>query len=269
VSALALAVVLPLVLTACSSTTADGVSDETPPDVLYNQGLASMSNGKTTTALKKFEDVDRLHPYSESAKKAILMQAYANYEKGAYTEAISAARRFITLYPGSPDAPYAQYLVGESYFAQITDVSRDQDMAGRAVDAYRDLVQKFPTSQYVEDAQRKMMQAQDQMAGKEMEIGRYYLAKKQYIAAINRFKTVVVRYQTTRHIEEALARLVECYMALGVVPEAQTAAAILGHNYPDSKWYKDSYTLLKTGGYEPSVSEGSWIAKSLKGIKII
>jgi outer membrane protein assembly factor BamD len=257
-------------LAGCSSTKDDDLAlDETPPDALYNQGLASMQGGKNTAALKKFEDVDRLHPYSESAKKAILMQAYANYQRGSYTDAIQAAKRFVTLYSGSADAPYAQYLIGESYNAQITDISRDQEMAQRAYEAYRDLVQRYPTSEYVEDARKKMVQAQDQIAGKEMEIGRYYLGKRQYIAAINRFKIVISNYQTTRHIEESLARLVECYMALGVATEAQTAAAILGHNYPDSKWYKDSYTLLKNGGYEPEVSQGSWIAKSLSGIKLL
>jgi outer membrane protein assembly factor BamD len=257
-------------LSGCSSTKDDDLAlDETPPDVLYNQGLASMQNGKNTAALKKFEDVDRLHPYSESAKKAVVMQAFANYRKGDYTNAIQAAKRFVTLYPGSPDAPYAQYIIAESYYAQITDISRDQEMAQRAYESYRDLVQKYPTSEYSEDGRKKMIQTQDQLAGKEMDVGRYYLAKRQYIAAINRFKVVVANYQTTRHIEEALARLVECYMALGVATEAQTAAAILGHNYPDSKWYKDSYALLKTGGYEPEVSQGSWITKALNGIKIL
>jgi outer membrane protein assembly factor BamD len=256
-------------LAACSSNKGDDlVLDETPADVLYNQGLASMDKGKSSDALKKFEDVDRLHPYTESAKKSILMQAFTQYQRGAYTDAIQAARRFITVYPGSPDAPYAQYLIAESYFAQMTDVSRDQEMAKRAADAYRELIQKFPDSRYTEDSRRKLIQAEDQLAGKEMEIGRYYIAKRQFIPAINRFKVVVTNYQTTRHIEEALARLVEAYMALGVTSEAQTAAAILGHNYPDSPWYKDSYTLLKQGGYEPGVSQDSWMAKAMKTVKI-
>jgi outer membrane protein assembly factor BamD len=258
-----------LTLAACSSNKDDLVLDETPADVLYNQGLASMDNGKSGDALKKFEEVDRLHPYSETAKKSILMQAFTQYRRGNYTDAIQAAKRFVTVYPGSPDAPYAQYLIAESYFAQISDVSRDQEMAARATDAYREVVQKYPTSRYAEDSRKKLLQGEDQLAAKEMEVGRYYLAKRQYIPAINRFKIVATNYQTTRHIEEALARLVECYMALGVTSEAQTAAAILGHNYPDSQWYKDSYTLLKNGGYEPGVAQDSWMSKAFKSIKII
>lgn len=259
-----------IALTACSSNKGDDiVLDETPADVLYNQGLASMDKGKSSEALKKFEEVDRLHPYSETAKKSILMQAFTQHRRGQYTDAIQAAKRFITAYPASPDAPYAQYLIAESYFAQISDVSRDQEMAQRAAEAYRELVQKYPDSRYAEDSRKKLIQAEDQLAGKEMEVGRYYLAKRQFIPAINRFKNVVTNYQTTRHIEEALARLVECYMALGVTSEAQTAAAILGHNYPDSQWYKDSYALLQKGGYEPGVAQDSWMAKTIKSIKII
>lgn len=259
-----------ITLAACSSNKGDDiVLDETPADVLYNQGLASMDKGKSSDALKKFEDVDRLHPYSETAKKSILMQAFTQHRRGQYTDAIQAAKRFITAYPASPDAPYAQYLIAESYFAQIADVSRDQEMAQRAAEAYRELVQKYPDSRYAEDSRKKLIQAEDQLAGKEMEVGRYYLAKRQFIPAINRFKNVVTSYQTTRHIEEALARLVECYMALGVTSEAQTAAAILGHNYPDSQWYKDSYALLQKGGYEPGVAQDSWMAKTIKSIKII
>lgn len=259
-----------ITLAACSSNKGDDiVLDETPADVLYNQGLASMDKGKSSDALKKFEEVDRLHPYSETAKKSILMQAFTQHRRGQYTDAIQAAKRFITAYPASPDAPYAQYLIAESYFAQISDVSRDQEMAQRAAEAYRELVQKYPDSRYAEDSRKKLIQAEDQLAGKEMEVGRYYLAKRQFIPAINRFKNVVTNYQTTRHIEEALARLVECYMALGVTSEAQTAAAILGHNYPDSQWYKDSYALLQKGGYEPGVTQDSWMAKTIKSIKII
>jgi outer membrane protein assembly factor BamD len=259
-----------LALAACSSGSKDDlVLDETPPDTLYNQALASMDKGKSSDALKKFEEVDRLHPYSESAKKSIVMQAYTQFERGNYTDAIQAARRFLTVYPGSPDAPYAQYLIAESYFAQIADVSRDQEMAGKAAQAYTELIQKYPDSRFVDDSRKKLIKAQDQLAGKEMEVGRYYLARRQYIPAINRFKAVVTTYQTTRHVEEALARLVEAYMALGVASEAQTAAAILGHNYPDSPWYKDSYALLKTGGYEPTVSQDSWMAKAIRSIKII
>lgn len=266
--ALGLALLGALAVSACSSTD-DGADTTTPADVLYNQGLAAMANGKPTAAVKSFEELDRQHPYSDLARKSVLLQAYTNYEKGAYTDAIQASKRFITLHPTHPDAAYAQYLIGESYYRQIPDITRDQDLTVKALDAYTEVVTKYPTSQYAKDAQKKIDYARDQLAGKEMEIGRFYLSKKQYLAAINRFKTVVSAYQTTRHVEEALARLVESYYALGVVTEAQTAAAVLGHNYPDSAWYKDSYTLLQTGGYSPEVNQGSWLSKTFKSIKVI
>ncbi|MEJ1161569.1 outer membrane protein assembly factor BamD [Prosthecomicrobium sp. N25] len=268
VAAVLVAVAAGLGLAACSSTD-DGADTTTPADVLYNQGIAAMASGKTSAAVKSFEEVDRQHPYSELAKKSILLQAYTNFEKGSYTDAIQAAKRFTTLYPTHPDAAYATFLIGESYYKQIPDISRDQEQTTKALEAYTEVVQKFPTSPYAKEAQKKLDFTRDQLAGKEMDIGRFYLAKKQYLAAINRFKTVISQYQTTRHVEEALARLVESYYALGVVTEAQAAAAVLGHNFPDSPWYKDSYTLLKTGGYEPAGSEGSWITKAFKGVKLI
>ncbi|MDR3496772.1 MAG: outer membrane protein assembly factor BamD [Ancalomicrobiaceae bacterium] len=266
VTAAGLALVLGLA--ACSSTDEDKV-DATPADVLYNQGLANMQSGKPTEAIKKFEDLDRLHPYSELSRKGILLQAYSAFEKGDYTSCIQAAKRFATIYPQSPEAAYALYLIAESYYKQIPEVSRDQELTQKALDAYAELLTKFPDSRFTADARQKQEAARDQLAGKEMEIGRFYLQKREYLAAINRFRVVVGKYQTTRHVEEALSRLVECYYALGVVPEAQTAAAVLGHNFPDSKWYKDSFTLLQTGGYAPQEDQGSWISKAFRGIKII
>ncbi|MBT9291391.1 outer membrane protein assembly factor BamD [Prosthecodimorpha staleyi] len=257
-----------LALAACSSTD-DTVDKTTPPDVLFNTGLAQLEAGKTTSAVKSFEDVDRLHPYSELAKKSILLQAYSNFQKGAYTDAIQASKRFVTLYPSHKDAAYAQYLIGESYYAQIPDITRDQDITNKSLEAYGDVIKKYPDSPYAKDAQKKIDFARDQLAGKEMEVGRFYLSKKQYLAAISRFRKVVSDYQTTRHVEEALSRLVESYYALGVVKEAQTAAAVLGHNFPDSQWYRDSYALLKSGGYEPEVASGSWITKALGKINVI
>lgn len=263
------AALLAVSLAACSSTEESLVDDATPAEVMYNQGLAQLAAGKKEDATKKFEEVDRVHPHSELAKKSILLQAYTNFERGKYTDAIQAGRRFVTLYPTHPDAAYAQYIIAESHFRQIPDVSRDQDLTSKALEHFTELVQKYPTSPYAKDAQKKIDVTRDQLAGKEMEVGRYYLKNKQYLASINRFKTVVSRYQTTRHVEEALARLVESYYALGVVPEAQTAAAVLGHNFPDSPWYKDSYTLLKQGGYEPSETQGSWISQAFRGLKVI
>jgi len=256
------------VLAGCASKEDDLGLDRTPADQLYNEALVLQQAGKRADAVKKFEDVDRLHPYSEWAKKSALMQAYTQFERGEYTECINAARRFVTLYPGSPDAAYAQYLIGESYFRQIPDVSRDQERTGKALAAYAELIQKYPTSPYADDARKKVLTVKDQLAGKEMDIGRFYLRKGQHLAAINRFKVVTTEYQTTRHVEEALARLVEAYYALGVVNEAQTAAAVLGHNFPESQWYKDSYALLNKGGYEPSENSGSWISKSFKSFRV-
>lgn len=245
--------------------------EDTPPDEpadrLYNEGLYYLNAKQDPKkAVEKFQEVDRQHPYSEWARKALLMSAYASYEAGNYEETISAAKRYLTLHPGSPDAAYAEFLMASSYYNEIPDVSRDQGRTEQALAALEEVVRKYPTSEYAENAKRKIQFARDQLAGKEMQIGRYYLERKDYTGAINRFKVVVTRYQTTRHVEEALMRLTEAYMALGIVSEAQTAAAVLGHNFPDSKWYKHAYQLVKSGGAEPSENTDSWISKAFKSI---
>jgi len=240
------------------------VADD-PADRLYNEGLYVLNNKKDyKAATKKFEEVDRQHPYSEWARKSLIMTAYAHYEGHDYDEAIAAAKRYVTLHPGSPDAAYAQYLIGASYFEQIPDISRDQGRTEKAMQALDEVARKFPNTEYAASAKRKIEIARDQLAGKEMTVGRYYLDKRDYTGAINRFKVVVTQYQTTRHVEEALMRLTEIYMALGVVAEAQTAAAVLGHNFPDSSWYKDAYNLVRSGGVEPSENKGSWISRAFK-----
>jgi len=238
-----------------------------PPDRLYNEGLYLL-NAKHDFkgAAKKFEEVDRQHPYSEWARKSLIMSAYAYYESHEYEDAISAAKRYVTLHPGSPDAAYAQYLIGASYFDQIPDISRDQGRTDKAMQALDEVVRKFPNTEYAASAKKKVDIARDNLAGKEMEIGRFNVARKNYTGAINRFKVVVTQYQTTRHVEEALMRLTEVYMTLGIVQEAQTAAAVLGHNFPDSPWYKDAYNLVKSGGLEPHEAEGSWISQAFKKI---
>ena len=180
------------------------------------------------------------------------MQAYAYYEAKEFDESISAAKRYVTLHPGSGDAAYAQFLIASSYFEEIPDITRDQGRTEKAMQALEEVARKYPTTEYATSAKKKLEVARDQLAGKEMLIGRWYLDRKDYTGAINRFKTVVTQYQTTRHVEEALMRLTESYMALGIVPEAQTAAAVLGHNFPDSPWYKDAYNLVRGGGAEPS-----------------
>jgi outer membrane protein assembly factor BamD len=242
----------------------DKVLDD-PADKLYNEGLYLLNEKQDSkAAAKRFEEVDRQHPYSDWARKALLMTAFAHYQGREYEECIAAAKRYVTLHPGSPDAAYAQYLIASSYFDQIPDVSRDQGRTEKAIQALEEVMRKFPNSEYAASAKKKIEVARDQMAGKEMEIGRYELNRKQFTGAINRFKIVVTQYQTTRHVEEALTRLTEAYMALGIVDEAQTAAAVLGHNFPDSRWYKDAYNLVKAGGVEPSENTGSWISRAFK-----
>ena len=240
---------------------------EEPADKLYNEGLFLMNDKHDPKAAsKKFEEVDRQHPYSDWARKSLLMSAYAYYNAGSYDDCIGAATRYVTLHPGSPDAAYAQYLIAASHYDQIPDVSRDQGRTEKAMAALDEVVRKYPTSEYATSAKAKIEAARDQLAGKEMAIGRYYMEKHDYVAAINRFKTVVTQYQTTRHVEEALARLTEAYMTIGIVGEAQTAAAVLGHNFPDSRWYKDAYNLVKSGGLEPSENQGSYISRAFRKI---
>ena len=238
-----------------------------PADKLYNEGLYLMNNNNDPKAAsKKFEEVDREHPYSEWARKSLLMSAYAAYQGGDYDTCIGSATRYVTLHPGSPDAAYAQYLIAASHYDQIPDISRDQGRTEKAMNALEEVIRKYPTSEYATAAKKKLEGARDQLAGKEMAIGRYYMDRRDYTAAINRFKTVVTQYQTTRHVEEALMRLTEAYMTIGIVGEAQTAAAVLGHNFPDSKWYKDAYNLVKSGGLEPSENPASYISKAFKKI---
>lgn len=241
------------------------IVEEEPADRLYNEGLALLGGGSYGRAAEKFEEVDRVHPYSEWARRSLLMSAYAHFEAGRYTSAIGAAERYVNLHPGSEDAAYAQYLIGESHYRQIPQVSRDQQHSQQAQAAFRALIESYPDSEYAVAAREKLNVSRDQLAGKEMEVGRYYLGQRRYLAAVNRFRTVVSDHQETRHVEEALHRLTEAYYALGLVSEAQTAAAVLGHNFPDSDWYQDSYRLLQRGGYEPEESEGSWISRVFRG----
>ncbi|WP_205926283.1 MULTISPECIES: outer membrane protein assembly factor BamD [unclassified Rhizobium] len=235
-----------------------------PPEMLYNQGLANIKAGNMTEAGKKFDAINQQQPFSEWARKALVMSTFVKYRTGRYDDAVQTGNSYLKQYPGSEDADYVQYLVGSSYAKQIVDVTQDQRAAQQTIEAMTKLVNTYPKSQYVSDAQEKIRFAKDQLAGKEMQIGRYYLERKDYLAAISRFRIVVEQYPTTNQIEEALARLVEAYYAMGIVQEAQTAAAVLGHNYPDSRWYKDSYQLLQKGGVEPSENSGSWISRAGK-----
>ena len=231
-------------LSACSSNKEDKLETEKPVDVLYNQAAAAMDDRQYDTATKYFEEVERQHPYSQWATQAQLMSAYSSYLNQKYDEAIASLDRFIELHPGSKDIDYAYYLKALCYYEQISDVARDQAMTEEALKSLETLVRLYPDSQYARDATLKRDLTLDHLAGKEMEIGRYYLNRGFVNAAMNRFRTVVKDYQTTTHVAEALHRLVECYLTLGLKEEATNVAAVLGYNYPGSEWYKRSYDLL-------------------------
>ena len=231
-----------------------------PAEALYQRALDDMDRQYFQTAIKGLEQLDRQHPGNPLVEKSKLMQVYANYRSGELEEAILAADRFLALYPNGKDVPYVLYLKGNAYFAQIKDITRDQQLSRDAIDTYNLLVSNYPQSEYAKDAQEKLLVAYDQLAGKEMSVGRYYLGNGQYTAAINRFRTVVETWQTSTHIEEALYRLTEAYLLLGLTNEAMTAAAVLGHNYPSSNWYQQAFALLGKQGLAPAVNSGSWMA---------
>lgn len=253
-----------LLVGACSKTDETAaefaVEDIIAPDTLYNQALANLDSGDLTTAQKRIEDLNRQHPYSEYSRRSLILDTFINYRKGAYQEAASSGRRFLELYPADKDAAYAQYIIGMSYYKQMPHITRDQSVTRKSYNAMNALVEKYPESEYVNDARNKIRITRDQIAGKEMLIGRYYQERREFLAAINRFRGVVEEFPKTRHVEEALARLTESYFALGLSQEAQNSAAVLGHNFPDSQWYKDSYQLLQTGGLEPRESSNSWLS---------
>ncbi len=249
-----------LTVSACSKDKKPEEVDE-PVDKLYNSAQDLLEKSDFEGAAKAFEEVERQHPYSPWATRAEIMAAYSYYQADKYDESIGAAQRFIDLHPGHQDAPYAYYLIGVDYYEQISDIRRDQEMTQKALAALGEVVRRYPDSAYARDAQLKIDLARDHLAGKEMEIGRYYQDRKEYLAAINRFRTVVEQYQTTSQVPEALMRLTECYLALGVHDEAQTAAAVLGYNYPGSKWYERSYALLEEQHLQPKKSTDSWLSR--------
>ncbi len=234
-----------LALVACSSDKDAKPQEEKPVEVLYNGAQDALKNENYSEATRLFEEVERQHPYSQWATKAQLMAAYSAYQGDNYDDAVLALDRFIELHPGSEDIDYAYYLKALAYYEQISDVARDQGITTQALEAFNTLVQRFPDSKYSRDAKLKMDLTYDHLAGKEMEIGRYYLNRGETNAAINRFRKVVKDYQTTTHVPEALHRLVECYLSLGLYTEAERVAAVLGYNYPGSKWYQDTYNIIE------------------------
>ena len=231
----------------------DTAYQEAPVDQLYSAGAAKLDAHLWSEGIIYFKEVERQHPYSEWSRRAILMQAYAHYEANQYDEAVSDANRFAELYPGNPTAAYAYYLKAECYFEQIVDVGRDQSATQQALAAMRDVERRYPATEYALDAKLKIDMINDQLAGKEMTIGRWYLRRGDTLASIGRFKTVIDRYQTTSHTPEALYRLVEAYLTLGVVDEAKRNAAVLGYNFPGDQWYADAYKLMESKGLHPDV----------------
>jgi outer membrane protein assembly factor BamD len=267
--AVALAALGAVVLSGCGDTGGSGDDKtatyvERPVEQIYSDAWKKINDHSWEDAAKQFDEVERQHPYSVWARRAMLMSAFCYYQANKYTDAINTAEQYISLHPGSREVSYAFYLKAMSLYEQIVDVNRDQTDTEQALTALQDVVQRFPNSEYARDAQLKVDLTLDHIAGKEMEVGRYYLVRGDYIGAINRFKVVVSRYQKTSQIAEALERLTEAYYALGVYNEAQTAAAVLGANYPGSPWYQDAYDLLVAHNLRPNLDKSSWLERQFQ-----
>lgn len=238
-----------LVLSACGTSKKERLAYvERPAELIYNQAVSEMDQSDWSNAKLLFQEVERQHPFSKWARRSMLMSAYASYRSADYDESVAMAQRFIGLHPGSDSAPYAYYLIAINYYDQIYDVGRDQATTVSAEAALQQVVRRYPDSDYARDARLKLELTHDHLAGKEMSIGRYYLKQNQHLAAIGRFKNVVADYETTSQTEEALHRLVESYVSIGVIQEAKLVGSVLGYNYPNSEWYKDSYELLENYG---------------------
>ena len=256
-SALALALVAAVTVSGCSTfkkKTPTLAYEERPVELLFSVGANALDRHQWADAVNYFREVERQHPYSEWSRRSILMTAYAHYESNNYAEAIADADRFITLYPGNVATPYAFYLKAICYFEQIVDVGRDQAATEQAQRSLGEVIKRYPRTEYAIDARLKLDMVQDQLAGKEMTIGRFYLRAGNPIAAIGRFRTVVARYETTSHAPEALYRLVEAYMTVGLMDEARKNGAVLGYNYPGDAWYRDAYALLTSRGLRPTLA---------------
>jgi len=236
--------VVGLTLGGCAGDEEELAYIERPVENIYNEAMDNMEAGRYVAAAKSFDEVERQHPYSKWATKAQIMAGYAHYMDGEYDDAVVALDRFIELHPGHKDAAYAWYLKGLCYYEQISDVARDQRMTEESLIAFDNLVRRFPNSDYARDARLKIDLTHDHLAGKDMNVGRYYLRAGHHLAAIGRFRRVIDKWGTSTHVPEALHRLSEAYLALGVVEEARFTAAVLRHNFPDSEWYQDSWALL-------------------------
>jgi outer membrane protein assembly factor BamD len=229
---------------------------------IYADGWRAINNTNWELCSAQFNEVDRQHPYSVWARRAMLISAFCSYQANKYTDAIATADQYISLHPGSQEVAYAFYIKAISLYEQIVDIGRDQSNTEGALVALQDVVQRFPDTEYARDATLKIDLTNDHLAGKEMAVGRYYQSRGDFIGAINRFRTVVDTYQTTPQIAEALERLTECYYSLGLDREAQTAAAVLGKNYPGSGWYKSAYNILQGRNLKPEEDKRSWISQA-------
>ena len=257
-----------IVLTSCDTVSLPGITEaeeqaaygDRSVEALYNSAMDKLETGWHQSATELFDELERQHPYSAWATKAQLMAAYSNYQQGSYDEAIIDLDRFIELHPGHRDIGYAYYLKAISFYEQISDVGRDQKMTRLALTSLQDIVKRFPGTSFARDARLKLEMTFDHLAGKEMEVGRYYMDRGEFLASFNRFKQVIEEFQTTTHVPEALHRLTEAYLALGVTEEAQMSTAVLGYNFPGSKWYEASYKLLEHRSLAPAKKKNSWLS---------
>lgn len=243
------------------------IENPDPADKMYTDADGMMSSGDFLGAAEKFEDLERNYPFSNDpqrpyARKSLALAAFAYYKAGKYDEAIGAGRRYTTMHAGTEDAALAHHVIGMSYFDQMQDAVRDQSFTRKAIEEFRTLIRLYPKSVYAQEDDNRIRVAEDNIAASEMNVGRFYLKRGNYLAAINRFRSVVTEHQRTAHVEEALMRLAESYLALGIQNEAQTAAAILGHNFPESSWYRDAYALLGADGLQPREDTGSSLSKA-------
>lgn len=235
-----------------------------PPDKMYAAADAALQRGAFNDAARKFEDLDRDHPYAPEARRATVMAAYSYYKAAKFPEAIASAQRYTTMHPGTKEAALAHHIIASAHFDEIKEPNRDQTATRKALNELKLLRSRYPDSPYSRQAENRVRLAEDALAASEMSVARYYMKQNNHVAAINRFKTVITDYQTTGHVEEALYRLVELNIALGIMPEAQSATAVLGHNFPNSKWYADAHGLLRANGSSPQAQPGNWLAQAIK-----
>ncbi len=258
------ALVAALALAGCSDDGDDLVDDTRPAEAIFSEANALADEGDFVAAGEKYDEVERLYPYSVLAKTSMIRSAEVYYRGREYDRARNAAQRYLDFYPSDEEAAFAQYITALTYYDQISDVGRDQGDTVRARQALNEVIERYPTSEFARDAVLKRDLTLDNLAGKEMEVGRYYLSRGLYVGALNRFKLVVTNYPTTSQVPEALHRLVECYLSLGIEDEAQNAAAVLGYNFPGSQWYVDSYALLTGERLGPKLAEESWLSRNFR-----